>query len=521
MYYVLIVLLTFLQTVLMTVLMGFPFVEPGVVSVRLWGNYLAAALIIWSPMLFTDKRRWTYAVSVLLDVWFIGNLMYFRSYGDVLNRWCLLNISNMDGIWSAVLPFLRWSDLLFVAATVIWVVISEWAQFTVRWSKYLRAGIACLCLVLCCTPQLLVSHRLEMPLSPFASYYADLSMGRIWYMHTYGAITHLSNETVQLIRGSEAGATPVQADEMSPLGWAPTEPEQPANTVLVLFESLEEQVIGLQVNGEEVTPTLNRLIANPHTGHYALQAQVKEGKSSDAQLIIFTGLLPIYNGATSMRYAQNAYPSWVRYSQAATKRLFDAYPEYMWNQQMNAQAYGFDSIYAANMSDRDLFAHTRQTVLDAPRPFIVTAVTMASHSPFLLYADSSSLSFTDEAYDATQRRYLQCVHYTDEVLGTLIETILEDSVLAATTRIIVTGDHPILDIDHSVPFIIYDPFTDPETATRPLYQMDIYPTLIERMHIPTPWHGVGHAFSDSTSCGEMEQWYRLSDRLIRTNYFAE
>ena len=37
------------------------------------------------------------------------------------------------------------------------------------------------------------------------------------------------------------------------------------------------------------TPRINRLAEHRMSGRYAVQAQVKEGKSSDAQLIIFNG----------------------------------------------------------------------------------------------------------------------------------------------------------------------------------------------------------------------------------------
>ena len=119
MYYIIIVILTFFQSLLMNWMMGLSVFDASPLTIRLCCNYLAAAMIFWSPMIFTSKRRWTYVIALLLNVWFVGNLMYFRSYGDVLNRWCLQNVSNMDGIWTSVLPFMRWKDLIFLGITLL------------------------------------------------------------------------------------------------------------------------------------------------------------------------------------------------------------------------------------------------------------------------------------------------------------------------------------------------------------------------------------------------------------------
>jgi uncharacterized sulfatase len=339
-------------------------------------------------------------------------------------------------------------------------------------------------------------------------------------MHTFGPITHLANETVQLIRNTEEQPSAITPEEIAPFIQTPDLSGEKGNLLFIFFESLEERIIGLRVNGREVTPNINRLVAHSKTGHYAITAQVKEGKSSDAQLIAFNGLLPIANGATAMRYAGNTYPSLVRYSHATTKQLYAAYPDYMWNQRMNALAYGFDSLYACEMSDLKLMQMVSHAINNATRPFILTAVTMASHSPFTAYADSTGWQVTDNRYTHSEAKYLQCVHYTDNAIGKLIDAILIDSILAATTQIVITGDHPIFDLNEPVPFIIYNPFASPVTTNKPHFQTDIYTTLIENMHIATPWHGLGKNISDTTSYPPMEMLYNLSDRIIRSDYFS-
>lgn len=523
MYYIILVLLTFLQIVIANWMMGLPVFDTSPYTLRLWCNYIAAAMILWSPMLLTNKRRWTYVLAIILNVWFVGNLIYFRSYGDVLNRWCLQNASNMDGIWNSIIPFLRWGDLFFPCITILWIIISETIRINFFFSLWKRICLAFIAFLLFCAPQTLIHKKAELPISPFNSYYADLSMGRVWYLHTFGAITHFANETVNLLARREGNITPIAEEKLAGYTQTPDSVTEQGNLLIIIFESLEDWTIGLQVNGQEVTPNINRLVAHPMTGHYPITAQVKEGKSSDAQLSIFNGLLPIQNGAASMRYSTNTYPSFVKYSQARSKKLFAAYSYHMWNQQMNALAYGFDTLFAEDVSDCTIMDSVISSHVYYERPFILTAITMASHSPFTKYADSSSLSISTTEYNDTHVRYLKCVHYTDSAIGRVIDSIMEDSTLASTTRIVITGDHPIFDLITPVPFIIYDPFMSPVAVSRPLYQIDIYTTLVERMHIATPWRGLGKNIADSCAYTkeEMKALETLSDRLIRTNYFSD
>lgn len=493
-------------------------------TVRLWCTYTFFIILLWSPLLLLDKRRWTYIINLFLDIWIVGNLVYFRSYGDALSRWCLASASNMNGIWDATLPFFSPYDILFLLSSIGWIFISEFVHFKYTLSRVKQCLIALTALIICAIPQTVMTYKHEQPISPFFNYYGDIStMERVWYIHTYGPIAHFLNESLLLIFNKESTPKPITPEEVAPFicSSKDTKSIEDGNLIFVFFESLEYWTINLDVENVEVTPNLNLLITNPHTGFYPMNAQVRDGKSSDALLTATTGLLPIYNGATCMRYAGNTFPSLVQSSNALSKQMFAACPEEIWNQGRMAKNLGFDSLYAEAVSDKELIRKVNHCIEHAPQPFIFLVTTMASHSPFTEYANSSNWQIK-KAYSTDVRNYLQCVHYTDACLGEMINTIMSNSLLAATTRIIITGDHPIFDMETPIPFIIYDPFIPPVSANRQLYQIDIYTTLIERMHIASPWHGLGKNISDSCAytTEEIKHLESLSNRIIQTNYFA-
>ena len=96
------------------------------------------------------------------------------------------------------------------------------------------------------------------------------------------AITHFANETINLVAHREERIIPIREEELAKYIQTPDSVPEQGNLLIILFESLEDWVIGLQVNGQEVTSNINRLITHPMTEHYPITAQVKGGKSSDA-----------------------------------------------------------------------------------------------------------------------------------------------------------------------------------------------------------------------------------------------
>ena len=82
---------------------------------------------------------------------------------------------------------------------------------------------------------------------------------------------------------------------------------------MILAESLESWVLEQTVEGQELTPCLNRLLKDSTTIYAPyVVSQVKGGRSIDAQLMVNTGLLPIDNGVYSLKYPHSTYPSLAR-----------------------------------------------------------------------------------------------------------------------------------------------------------------------------------------------------------------
>ena len=77
------------------------------------------------------------------------------------------------------------------------------------------------------------------------------------------------------------------------------------------MESQASWPIGLEIDGRKVQPFLDSLARDTSVLYFPkVLPQVKDGRSSDAQLLINTGLLPAATGAASSLYgSRNTYPS--------------------------------------------------------------------------------------------------------------------------------------------------------------------------------------------------------------------
>ena len=493
--------------------------------------------IIASFICLGKRMWWTIVAAFILDLWLIGNNLYLRTYDNLLNSWCLQNISNMNGVWSSIIPFFKPTDLLFPFSSIVWVIVVILLR-----NKYFERGfvgfVVGMLLSLRCFRMTYCDFRyVDGVVNPFAKYYKEVSMGRKWYCMSFSPIAHLMNEIRNAISNkiSEGEPPVVSEEEISPfLNALNTETNSERNLILVLFESLEHWTINSKIGGNEITPNLNKLIQGPNTLYFShCEPQVKQGKSSDAQLIICTGLLPIKDGAVCMRFPNNVFPSIVDAARPQQSKIFIPTPSSAWNQGGMTRAYHFDELFAETISDREIANLVSYETENMKLPFMIMVTTMASHSPFTTHCDSSRLSIADEM-PKDLKRYLQSVNYTDECLGAIIDKITNDSIFSGNTTLVITGDHTIFtdedrreysaiadnEMQNYVPLIIYDANFQQERCDSVIHQADIFPTILHLMGCKNYfWKGVGSDLLDSARCIN-ENAFDISDKIIRSNYFS-
>lgn len=264
------------------------------------------------------------------------------------------------------------------------------------------------------------------------------------------------------------------------------------NIITIHGESLQSFVIGLEVNGLEVTPNLNKLVASS-LYFENFYTQVSVGTSSDTEFTLNTSLMPASTGTAFVSYFDRTYTSipLLLKEQGYYNMSFHGNSADYWNRRTMYKTLGYDKFYAKDsfeieetiglgLSDRSFFSQSvplLKAEADAHDKFYATMIMLTNHTPFYDVSEYApfdvdlKLAHEDEngelievSYpyltDTKLGRYLQSVHYADQEIGNFINALDEEGLLDETV-IVLYGDHdarlPRSDYDL---LYNYDPETD-------------------------------------------------------------
>lgn len=531
------------------------YVFHSIIFSSLWKNPLAfftfylpklsIALLFGSPLFFFRRKYYAIYLAFIIDIWLFANLIYFRAYGILLDAYSITMAGNMSGFWDSIFLFMEWKDSVFFLFSILFSL--SYLLLDNR-KRAWKTGFVWLSVPF-------VLHFLDLRLQKnfdagdsimhpncFSIRYQELSSS--WYEHDYSILHSFFLQVNTLLQIEQAKqnvvftendlriiqrlCTETKATYSSPQG----------KVIVVLVESFEDWALR-----EDITPHLCQFMQDHHVLYCnQVKRQVRGGCSSDAQLIVNTGLLPIQQGAVCYSFPQNVFPSLAELYPDSTLSVSSSGLD-CWNQKRLNVAYHFSHEYDCSPIDSTLFTF----VLNSARQGYnyIQVFTMSSHSPFTAGADRSNLHLPSDM-PVFMHDYLKAINATDAGLSVLLNAFKSDTALADYT-LVITGDHTIFhpekreqfdewckahDADYEVqrnycPLVIYSPrFTDNFTILdEECYLMDVYPTLLHLMGCEDwYWKGFGVNLLDSVArtqrpCTE-EEAYQLSDKLIRSNWFA-
>ncbi|KEO82742.1 LTA synthase family protein [Tumebacillus flagellatus] len=227
------------------------------------------------------------------------------------------------------------------------------------------------------------------------------------------------------------------------------------NLIVIQLESFQNFVLGKQIDGQEITPNLNKLLGESlYFDHF--NSMIGQGNTSDAEFITNTSLYPLENGAMSTIYKDKDFPSLPKLLEsngydAFTMHVNDAsfynrnqmYPNMGYNQYYDKSYFGSDDVIGMGASDNVLYSKSIPLLkerADRGQPFYANYVTLSSHHPFKLPDGADDLKVPAEDQGTMLGDYLHAVHYTDAALGTFFDQLKANG-LWDNTVIALYGDH--------------------------------------------------------------------------------
>lgn len=502
-------------------------------SAALYCNTILVTLVLALPYVLL-RRRWLQIVMMLvLDGLLISNLMYSRTYNSVIPLESYLLAGNLSDFMASVVDSMRWIDLLFPISTLIagfWVrryapeARLAWRRVVHYMAIIIAVGAICGLLLV---PKGGFSKTIDDMQS--ANYYSCVTpeytfFGSLLYdaLHTDAPCTPQIQEEVKTWFALQPNYVPL-SDSIS----------ERKNLVVVLCESLESWVIGLRMEGKEITPNLNRAIADAQT-LYAPNTltQVKGGRSIDCQLMLNAGLLPLRSGCYAMKYTGNNYHTLTK-AMALTYNsrsyLLTVDKPVTWNQAQVAKAFGIDTLLSKDSWQLDEKVGSRKKLGDVSfmrqavekmkteqiwkrgEHVYLQFVTYSGHNPFILPDNLKRIQLKGN-YPRKMLDYMTMANYTDHAVGILLQ-YLKSRPDWHETMVVIVGDHEGLAADRAdirrsaegrrvvsasqfTPFIVLN---SPVTMRYDgiLGQVDMYPTILNLMHLDNYyWRGMGQSILD-------------------------
>ncbi|WP_297630121.1 LTA synthase family protein [uncultured Clostridium sp.] len=496
--------------------------------------YFAFTLIFLSfSLLFKGKGRviYLFIVDFLLTILTLIDLCYFRGFLTVPSLLILTQTANLDNLSGTIFSLFSPADLLLFLDLVIMAIFVFFTRksYVKRQKRAIKTFIATLIL-----PILFIGYV------PFNIYVlGNKDVKNAYFFDNYdptntvkyfSPIGYHIMDAINVYKDSKPYDL-TSEDKAQINDYFNFKNEnlknneyfnmaKGKNLIIIQVESLESFVMGQKINGQEITPVMDKLI---NQGLYFpnIYEQVNEGTSSDCDLMVNTSMFPLRRGSTFFRYPSRDYNSMPRILDKNGYNSTSIHPDKgsFWNYSNGLTGLGFENFtdfYAFNpdelvgmgLSDKTYFNQVVPMMEKMKQPFYVQTITLTNHGPFDLPKDMRKLNLSPELDKTEMGGYLESVHYTDAQIGYFL-SLLKKSGLLDNSVIAIIGDHtgvhkyyqssidslPSKDKEAwfddkgqpTVPFILYDPSSKLPSKTFDTVggQIDIMPTLLYALGIPS------------------------------------
>lgn len=487
--------------------------------VLVWITIIAAYISIGFFFKGKAQKITFWIMNLLFTILVIGDMWYFRSNSVFLNYHMFGMASNLENLGSSIISMVRLIDFVFIIDLLVigFLIIKNRKNISIDYKRNIVGGLAVLMLSL--TYLLYVHIKLDKLDKGFenqlifrGSWSPNQTMSNLTPIgyHIYDWFDFKKQSQPYVFEdGEEADVNETLLSLKEDL----PDNEYAAmlegkNLLVIQWESLETFIVNQSVNGQEITPNLNKLLSNSLYFDNFYE-QTYGGTSSDAELMLNTSVTPVRDGTTFFRYPNNTY----KYS---LPNIFErmgydtlvSHPDKgsYWNWIANLRSIGYNTCLDSTdydtsdqinlgVSDESYLSQFTDVIKNQQEPFLSYTITLTSHSPFEMPKDTKELILPSNLEGTKLGGYFQSIHYTDKHLGIMLDE-LEKSGKLDNTAVAIYGDHEgvhkfyddevaaiegmepwMVENNKKVPFIIYNKDIENKTFSHYGGQVDMLPTL--------------------------------------------
>jgi lipoteichoic acid synthase len=434
-------------------------------AVAYWLSAVAAILPSTLGLVLLPRRvrAWTLVgVGILGSLVVLGDVLYLRFFGDILSTPAVLAVGQTGHVWGSVRSL--------VSPALLWIVVdwpfALWLAARVGRApvappptrhRTATAGLVAASLALggaaVSAPRVLAS-------TPLDQMFRDRAVAEqlgVYGFHLYDLWNYsratwfrpiATEREVQDAADWFAVRAPLRAGPASPFFGA----ARGSNLIVVQVESLQDFVVDLRAGGEDVMPFLK------HWSRDAIRFsnvtdQTNQGRTSDAEFMAMTSLLPLEHGAVAFRYPGNHYTALPRLLTEQGYSTLSAVPfePGFWNRGVMHPSYGFQRSrfepdfqmteqIGWGLNDRDFLQQMLPALAAQPQPFAAWLITLSLHHPFDAFPDRHRVLKLGAGSRTSVGNYLHAMRFFDDALRAFVDGLQARGLLANST-IVVFGDH--------------------------------------------------------------------------------
>lgn len=524
-------------------------------GVPAWGPLLKEIPFIWVLFCliewFSSKRKigLYLTVNLIVTAIFFAAIMYHKYYGVMVTYHALEQVNQVTAVKNSVFSLLApYYLLIFLDIVVIgfWLFRKKRAEKLKAFFNMKKAstgvitGIFALSLLLCIFN--IWPNRASMNEIKQAE-----QMGILNY-ETYTIFSSTKKE--ELVSKNQISQAKI--DDLKGIS-APAKPKyfgaaKGKNLIIIQMESFQNFLIDLKIDGQEVTPNMNKLVKeNTYFKHF--YQMVGQGNTSDAEFVVNTSFYIPYNEAATQNYPDKDLPSLPKLmrDQGYDTATFHTNVVDFWNRGELYAAIGFNRYYDQKWfgtedtvffgpSDEVLYKKTAEELdrmQQTGQPFYSQVISMTAHHPFTTPHEKDKIQLPERYQDNMVGDYLRAQSYADYALGQFIQDLKQKGIWDNSV-VVIYGDHlglPMYSLDKhglelmkeiygrdysyidmiNIPMLIHAPGVDtPAVMENVGGQVDILPTVANLFGVNLDNHiHFGEDILNQTSYNLLPQRYYL------------
>lgn len=472
------------------------------------------------------RTKFLYVLNIIISSIILADLLYYRYYKDIISIGAIRNAFLLGGVASSITSLFKLMDCVyFLDILLIIPFLKVYRNMPYKENKkIIRIGMGSLILVGAILLNGINIYKLSVDqpglLNTMSNrIYITKVLGNVNFhvIDAYQFTKNKINNSKKLPEAKEKelvntfeGKSEIQGNKLKGVG-------EGKNLIVIQVEALQQFAINAKVEGQEVTPNLNKWInKSMYFDNYFYQ--VAAGNTSDAEFLSNNSLYPAASGAAYYMYSGNQFKSLP--STLQDKGYYTAamhgYKDGFWNRNVMYKAqkfqdfhgestYNIDEEVGLGLSDKSFFNQSLEKMKTFKQPFYSFLISLSSHFP---YDDVKGYGeFNVGKYEGSfLGNYLKGIHYTDAQLGMFLENLEKEGYLD-NSIVVIYGDHNAISKNYiqelydfvgekspndlkwyelqKVPMMIHFP-QDQNKGVNHTYggQIDLYPTLANLYNLP-------------------------------------